>query len=181
MLLFSRCAAPVAGRTSVAAMKSRAVDSSANWKRTATSAKSDLGAMRRTGQSVTLRLKIYAGNSRGMRLLHTQRPKLEHGRLPLPATASQSFVECIPLSAQRGASSTPVPVNRLNEVCQVSEFYKDREVLITGGTGFVGKGTLTSETQSQLRERSGSRTNEGTCQCRPCSYVLIPIQQSVDR
>lgn len=151
MLLFSRCAAPVAGRTSVAAMKSRAVDSSANWKRTATSAKSDLGAMRRTGQSVTLRLKIYAGNSRGMRLLHTQRPKLEHGRLPLPATASQSFVECIPLSVQRGASSTPVPVNRLNEVCQVSEFYKDREVLITGGTGFVGKVLL----EKLLRSCSG--------------------------
>ncbi|KAL1447762.1 hypothetical protein MTO96_028337 [Rhipicephalus appendiculatus] len=28
---------------------------------------------------------------------------------------------------------------RQNEGCQVSDFYNDREVLITGGTGFVGK------------------------------------------
>ncbi|KAL3225873.1 hypothetical protein MRX96_025347 [Rhipicephalus microplus] len=72
-----------------------------------------------------------------MRLLHTQRPKVEQGRLPLPATASQSFVECIPQS--------------------------DQEVLITGGTGFVGKVLL----EKLLRSCSGLKR----------VYILIRSQK----
>ncbi|KAL1414455.1 hypothetical protein MTO96_000859 [Rhipicephalus appendiculatus] len=52
---------------------------------------------------------------------------------------------------QRQTTSAPVPVYTQNEVCQVSDFYKDREVLITGGTGFVGKVLL----EKLLRSCSG--------------------------
>ncbi|XP_049268843.1 putative fatty acyl-CoA reductase CG5065 [Rhipicephalus sanguineus] len=52
---------------------------------------------------------------------------------------------------RRRASATAVPADRQNEACQVSEFYNDREVLITGGTGFVGKVLL----EKLLRSCSG--------------------------
>ncbi|KAH6935247.1 hypothetical protein HPB50_004816 [Hyalomma asiaticum] len=46
---------------------------------------------------------------------------------------------------------TSVPGHGENEGCQVSQFYNDREVLITGGTGFVGKVLL----EKLLRSCSG--------------------------
>ncbi|KAL1414453.1 hypothetical protein MTO96_000857 [Rhipicephalus appendiculatus] len=146
-------------------MKSRTVEGTTIWKRTSIHAKGHLGGIRGTGESVMLQLKTSARNLCGKRLLHAERLNVEPRRLLFPATTFRSCTERLPQAEHQQACDvateiyphqsrpTMVPEYGQNEGCQVSDFYKDREVLITGGTGFIGKVLL----EKLLRSCSGLR------------------------
>ncbi|KAL3225874.1 hypothetical protein MRX96_025348 [Rhipicephalus microplus] len=108
--------------------------------------------------------KIPAWNLWRKRLGHIEGLKVEQRRLVFLSTSHRSCgmlrpkltahqEACIgaPAMSRHERSPTPVAVYRQNEGCRVSDFYNDREVFITGGTGFVGKVLL----EKLLRSCSG--------------------------
>ncbi|XP_070391759.1 fatty acyl-CoA reductase 1-like isoform X2 [Dermacentor albipictus] len=160
-LLFSRFVVSVAGRRCMTTTKSRMVKATTKAGRTARDTEDDRGGMRGAEQPVTPLLKTSAWNLPGKRPLHSQ--ELQRRQRLLFPTTSLSCAEIIPPTAHRQASTvtpeiyqqqpspTPVGVYGASDGSQVASFYKDRVVLITGGTGFVGKVLL----EKLLRSCSG--------------------------
>ncbi|XP_049522437.1 uncharacterized protein LOC119448732 [Dermacentor silvarum] len=161
LLLFSRkCVAHVGGRRCTTTMNIRTVQVTTKRGRTAPDHKSDHREMHGAEQPVRLQLKTSAWSLSGKRPLHGEELQGRQRHL-FPAT-SISCAEILSQTAHRQASTmtpevyqppspTPVGVYGGNDGAQVEPFYKDRGVLITGGTGFVGKVLL----EKLLRSCSG--------------------------